>query len=95
MRATLTNIALLYNKQGKFDEAASYLDQALALHTELGDQGGIAAVENELGLLAEERGDYPQALAAFRRALVLWRQLGYKPGIAQALDQLVIEHLLG
>jgi tetratricopeptide (TPR) repeat protein len=56
------------------------------LHAALGDRGGMAAVENELGLLTEARGDYAAALPAFRRALQVWQQLDEKPGIAQALN---------
>src|SRR3546814_1855378 len=77
---------------GKLDEAATYLGQARALHAELGDRQGLAAVENESGLLAEERGDYPQALQAFRRALKAWQDVDDPFGVAQAQNDIGFAH---
>jgi len=57
------NLAILYRRNGRDEDAEATLDRALALAPE------HAAANNELGLLLRERGEFADAEAAYRRAI--------------------------
>lgn len=57
------NLAILYRRDGRDDEAQAALQQALALAP------GHAAANNELGVIYRERGDFADAEMAYRRAI--------------------------
>ncbi|HUF72035.1 MAG TPA: tetratricopeptide repeat protein [Gammaproteobacteria bacterium] len=57
------NLAILYRRDGRDEEAQAALEQALALAPD------HAAANNELGVLHREHGEFAEAEAAYRRAL--------------------------
>ncbi|HET7204631.1 MAG TPA: CHAT domain-containing protein [Steroidobacteraceae bacterium] len=63
---------------GRFPEARSYLDRALALERASKDRLAEGKTLNVLGLLEWDQGDYEQAIARFEGAGAVARQLGDK-----------------
>lgn len=57
------NLAILYRRDGRDDEAETALNQALAIAPD------HAAANNELGVLYRERGEFAEAERAYRRAI--------------------------
>lgn len=57
-----------YWRLGDFDQSRQFLDQALAMRMDLGDQLGIGKTRNVLGLLEWDLGNYSQAIDRFREA---------------------------
>lgn len=57
------NLAIIYQRDGRLDEARGALDRALALDP------GHAAANNQLGILLREQGDFAAAEAAYRIAI--------------------------
>jgi hypothetical protein len=67
-------------------EARSYLSESLALYAEVGDQTGVASVENFLGLLDLRLRSYDSAIEHFRASLRLTRHWLYWERMTQSLD---------
>jgi Flp pilus assembly protein TadD len=57
------NLAILYRRDGRDDDAEVALNQALAIAPD------HPAANNELGVLYRERGEFTEAEAAYRRAI--------------------------
>ena len=57
------NLAILYRRDGRVDEAENALNQALLIAPD------HPIANNELGVLLRERGDFAEAEAAYRRAI--------------------------
>ncbi|HEY3026674.1 MAG TPA: CHAT domain-containing tetratricopeptide repeat protein [Pyrinomonadaceae bacterium] len=60
-------------KQGKADQAISYLSKALKLFTESKNARGVAAAEDQLGDLYLRQGQYTVALDHYRKAYEAFR----------------------
>jgi hypothetical protein len=90
--STLRNLAQIALVRGEHDTAAAQLAEARTLFAALGDEAGLAAIDNELGLLAEERGDYAGALDAYRRALRGREAIGDGSGSAESLNNIGFSH---
>jgi class 3 adenylate cyclase/predicted ATPase len=67
----------LYHVQGRYDEAARYMEQALALYRRLGDRWGVSCQLNNLGDLARLRRDYLAAAGLLEEALEVARSIGH------------------
>jgi non-specific serine/threonine protein kinase len=74
--------------QGDFEHATAHYEEALALHRELDDKGGIAQGLGDLANVAYWRTEYQRAEALCEEVLALYRELGDKLGIAGALTAL-------
>lgn len=85
-----TATAVLFWKQGAFNEAWSWLKQARAGFEQLGDQAGVAQVLHHSGTLAAQQGDYEAARSRYEESLAIRRQLNDKPRIASLLSNLGI-----
>lgn len=57
------NLAILYRRDGRDDDAEAALNRALAIAPD------HPAANNELGVLYRERGEFAEAEAAYRRAI--------------------------
>ncbi len=67
----------LYHVQGRYDEAARYMEQALQLYREQGDRWGVSCQLNNLGDLARLRRDYRAAAGLLEEALQVARSIGH------------------
>ncbi|MBA2694602.1 MAG: tetratricopeptide repeat protein, partial [Actinobacteria bacterium] len=84
----LTNLDLVYERQGRYQQATEHHQQALALFRELGDRVGEARPLGNLGLVYERQGRYQQATNHYQQALALFREIGDRVGEAHALRNL-------
>ncbi|GIG88757.1 tetratricopeptide repeat protein [Plantactinospora endophytica] len=82
------SLATLLRRDGPWTDAASLLEQAVAVRRELGDRRGEAWNLAELGALRLVTGDYPQATRLQEQALAAFRALGDQSGEAAALGEL-------
>ena len=65
----LTNLGLVAWRQGRFDEAKSIGERALAVKLRLGLKDDLAKSFNALGMLAEDRGDLDESRQRLTEAL--------------------------
>jgi tetratricopeptide (TPR) repeat protein len=74
---TLNNLANLYRKQGKDDEAEALYQRALAIREKvLGPEyTSTASTLNNLGFLYSERGKYDEAEPLYQRALAIYEKV--------------------
>jgi tetratricopeptide (TPR) repeat protein len=84
----LTSLGAVDWRQGRYQQAAGHLQQALALFRETGDRSGEARVLANLGLVDQQQGRYQQAADHDRQALALFRQTGDRADEATALHNL-------
>ena len=89
--AGLTQVGYAYVSQGRFDEAESYLTEAVAMQARLHAEPHLDHAEalDNLGVLYYQQRDYARALDLFRRALALQRELHADrphPDLAISLD---------
>ncbi|MEM9454812.1 MAG: serine/threonine-protein kinase [Myxococcota bacterium] len=96
----LKNLGLVYRSMGKYDEAESLLEEALAIQQEaLGSEHPhVAETLSDLGTAYILTGQHEEARATLERALAIREQaLGSKhPGVADSLNKLgVIYRNLG
>jgi tetratricopeptide (TPR) repeat protein len=84
----LTNLGIVYWRQGRYQQAAEHHQQALTLAREIGDQVDEARALNNLGLVYWQQGRYPQAAEHLQQGLALFREIGDQVGEAYALTDL-------
>jgi predicted ATPase len=58
------------------ERALALCEEALALHTEVGDARGAAETLGSLGMIAALQGDYQRAVILVEESLVLWQRCG-------------------
>jgi tetratricopeptide (TPR) repeat protein len=73
---------------GDYPAATASLQQALALHHQVGNQLCQAWALEGLGRVQQLTGDYTAAAASLQQALQLHRDLGCRAGEAEALNSL-------
>ena len=81
-------LGALTSAQGDYPAAEHFLEEALFLYEESGDQSGIAASLNALAVSARDRGDYSAAQSYFERSLACWRLLPDRLAMARCLHNL-------
>ena len=84
----LCNLAGAELRQGRDDEAARHLGQALSLSRQTGDRTSEARAVGMLGIQAFWRGRYGEAVDYYERALSLLRQTGNRTGEVTGLCNL-------
>ena len=84
----LTNLGLVYWRQGRYPQAVNHNRQALTLFREIGDRVGEARTLGNLGLVYRRQGHYQQAAEHHQQALALSREIGHRVGEAHGLDNL-------
>ncbi len=80
---------------GDYDQAQTHLQQALELFAALGDFGGQAKVQYQLGWLSNRQGRHGQAIRHARQALRLYRAAGQPMMAARTLNSLGWAYALG
>jgi tetratricopeptide (TPR) repeat protein len=75
---------------GDYAQAASLLEEGLALGRELGQTGraNVARMLNTLGTVTFNQANYQRAESLYKESLALQRELGDEVGIAHALNNL-------
>ena len=86
--AALGNIGLIFQDQGKYDEAMEHHQAALAIHRELGHRQGEANQLGNIGIILLNHGKYDEAMEHYQAALAIDRELGYRQGEAVALGNI-------
>jgi DNA-binding SARP family transcriptional activator/Tfp pilus assembly protein PilF len=84
----LNGLALMLEKQGRYDEALAYAVDALRMLKAVGHWWTQATLENGVGWLYAQLGQYADALTYCQRALSLHRESGHRGGAADTLDSL-------
>jgi tetratricopeptide (TPR) repeat protein len=80
-------------RQGRYQQASSQLQQALALCRETGDLASTARARHNLGMVDFQQGHYQQASSHFQQALALFREIGDRPAEGRAVSDLGLVHL--
>ena len=79
---------VLSDDAGHPAEASRYLETALALRREVGDEVGVAGILNSLGVVARSMGDLDRAERLLRESLERKQALGDRVGTAVSLSNL-------
>jgi DNA-binding SARP family transcriptional activator/Flp pilus assembly protein TadD len=86
----LTSLGAVDMRQGRYQQAASHLQQAASLFRQAGDRTGEARALGNLGTIDLQQGRYEQATSHLQQAGSLFRQAGDRTGEAHALGTLGI-----
>ncbi len=89
----LQDMCVVDLRQGRYQQAARYLREALTLHRQAGDRTGEARALAHLGIAAWQQASFRQATANFRQALTLYRDVGDQTGEAHTLNNLSLAEL--
>src|SRR5260370_772316 len=84
----LSSLGGVYQRQGKFEEAAQALHQSAVIEEELGDNHGQAMVLNSLGGVYQRQGKFEEAGKAFLQSYTILVALGDERGQAMVLNSL-------
>jgi tetratricopeptide (TPR) repeat protein/transcriptional regulator with XRE-family HTH domain len=92
----LTCLGVVSLRQGLFDQAASYLDEALRLCRLTGDRGGEARALVDLGLVDLRQSHHEQGRGRLQLGAAVYRDIGDRSGEARAMANLgIIERRMG
>ena len=83
-------LAELKGKQGKYEQAALWLDRARETFETLGDQAGVAQTLHSAGTLEAQQGHYEASKRLYRNSLDIRRRLGDLRNISNSLNNLAI-----
>ena len=83
-------LAVVALRQGRYQDATSHYQQALALFRQAGDTSGVARAGCGLGIVHRLQGRYPQAVSRLQQALDLYRAQGDSAGAVLPLGNLGI-----
>ncbi|MFB9530221.1 tetratricopeptide repeat protein [Nonomuraea roseola] len=86
--STLTNLGIVHEHQGRYEDAHDHHRRALHLYRETGSRIGETVVLNNLGLVCQRQGRYDQARRHHRDALHLCRTFGFPGDEAESLNGL-------
>ncbi|MDJ1174156.1 CHAT domain-containing protein [Roseofilum capinflatum] len=88
IRNTFDQIGITYGYLEQFQQAESFLNQALELGEQMGDRAGIASSLTHLGQVASAQGDTQTALDSYRQALEIRKEIGDRAGSGIILNQI-------
>jgi tetratricopeptide (TPR) repeat protein len=81
-------LGVIYRMLGRMKYAQEFLEKALQIYTEDGDQLGQGRVLNDLGRVFADLGNEKQAQNNYEQALYLYQQQEYPSGEGSALNNL-------
>ncbi|MDQ3915963.1 MAG: tetratricopeptide repeat protein [Actinomycetota bacterium] len=88
--------AVMARGQGEYKRAVGFVEQAIALYGETGDEHALSRALKQRGIIASERGDRETARSFYVRSLEIKRRIGDRRGIAEAQNNLgVLARLAG
>ena len=70
--------AMTYNKEGKHEIAADYLEETLLIAQELKDESSIATIYNCFGILYKQWGKFQRSIIYYKKALKIETKLNLK-----------------
>lgn len=92
----LGNLGIVYQRQGRWDEALDCYKQSLVVFRELGDRKKEGNVLNNLGVAYRNQGHWDEAIDFYEQDLAICRELGDQHGEGQTLNNLgIVHHLQG
>lgn len=86
--STLNNLATIYGRTGRYDEALEILERSETILRDLGQAWGLALFYQIQGEIAHHAGDYLAAERYFLVAIETYDELGFKVGACQTMIQL-------
>jgi predicted ATPase/transcriptional regulator with XRE-family HTH domain len=86
--AALDGLGLLAWRQGDYQQAEGWFEQALVLYRQGGDQQGEANVLSHLGLVCSERDKPEQTVRYYEQSLALYKALDDRLGMVTNLHNL-------
>ena len=89
----LQGLIVIDLRQGRYQQAADRLQQALAAYRETGNQAGEARTLGNLGIAGFLQGRYQQAADHLQQALAAYRETGNQVGEARHLSNLALVEL--
>jgi DNA-binding SARP family transcriptional activator/tetratricopeptide (TPR) repeat protein len=84
----LTNLGVTGYQQGRYDQGAAHLQQALAVFRETGNRDAEGRALGNLAIIAQQQGRYEQAAIYLQQVLAVFRETGNQDGQAGALGNL-------
>jgi CHAT domain-containing protein/tetratricopeptide (TPR) repeat protein len=84
----LNNIALVYDNQGRYQEAIALYSQSLEIAQQWGGPDDIAQALGNMGSVYFSKGDYTQALTYYQDSLAIRQETGNRSGIAFMLNNI-------
>jgi predicted ATPase/transcriptional regulator with XRE-family HTH domain len=90
----LVGAGVLASRQGDYEQAIAFYEEALALYRARGDKKGTALALSRLGAVANEQGDFDKADGFYQESLTLSREIGDKVSTAGILNNLGNQEVL-
>ncbi len=84
----VNNVTVVDLRQGRYQQAADRLREALILYRQAGDQIGQARALGNLGIVDTQEGRYREASDHHEQALALYQEAGDRIGAARTLNNL-------
>jgi two-component system NarL family sensor kinase len=88
LAAAYNELAKLYRKTRKLDQAERTYDKAMHIYEALQDSGSISMILNESGVVFEYAGNYREALRRYNGSLGISERRGDTVGMAYALNNI-------
>ncbi|HEX2058122.1 MAG TPA: tetratricopeptide repeat protein [Actinomycetota bacterium] len=74
--------------QGEYKRAAAFVEKAISLYREIGDEAALSRALKQRGIIASERGDRETARSFYEQSLAIKQKIGDRRGIAEAQNNL-------
>lgn len=71
-----SEIAMVYEGEGKWESSITWFSEALKLTQRIGDSPGEASILRDMGRVYQDKGKWTQALDCFQASLATYRALG-------------------
>jgi tetratricopeptide (TPR) repeat protein len=85
---SLNNLGYIYNIQGDHSSSSAYLEQALAIHRQIGDRRGEGVMLQNLGVVHYDQGDFVNAEIYWEQALRIFQEIGDRQHEAMVMNSL-------
>ncbi|WP_153009744.1 tetratricopeptide repeat protein, partial [Mastigocoleus testarum] len=82
------HLAIIYQQQGKVNEAISLYQQSLDIKEKIGNQQGKAASLHQLAIIYQQQGKVNEAIALHQQSLDIKEKIGDQQGKAASLHRL-------
>ena len=88
LSSRLSNLGLIYKKQGYLDQAILYYKEALPLAEESKDESNTAKILNNIGSIYSDWGQYDEAIECYEKSLRIKEKNNDRQGIANTLNNI-------